>query len=105
MIDFNFKVVRSDAELRVMDVEYSAVGYDNVLIGMQLPLEGEELNKVIIRNAPIAQWEASKKSVVAVQVGTEGSITAAEFAAAMVEQETSLPIPESSVPQMGRVTT
>ena len=75
MTDFNYtwKVVDSNDATKSMLVEYSLEGYSNHLVGMPLPTEVISLEQRVVQYAPIALWEYTMISHVAVLVGATGS--------------------------------
>lgn len=73
-IQYTYTVKAVNAELKTMEVEYTADGYSTKLIGMPLPIQGQTLEQVVTQYAPMAAWVSETTPVVAVQVGESGSV-------------------------------
>lgn len=77
-MEYNYKIVKSDIANNVMEIEFSAVGYETLMVGMPLPVEGQHHEDIIKSYAPIQYWENSTKVVVDVSVGSSGTLSTVE---------------------------
>ena len=73
-MNYTYEILSVDEDARCMEVSYKAEGFAPVIVGTSVPLEGELLEEVIRRFAPISFWEEKTKKVVAPLVGTKGLI-------------------------------
>ena len=73
-MNYTYEILSVDEDARCMEVSYKAEGFAPVIVGTSVPLEGELLEEVISRFAPISFWEEKTKKVVAPLVGTKGLI-------------------------------
>lgn len=73
-MNYTYEILSVDEDARCMEVSYKAEGFAPVIVGTGVPLEGELLEEVIRRFAPISFWEEKTKKVVAPLVGTKGLI-------------------------------
>ncbi len=74
-LTYAYKVIRSDTDLKVMEVEYTAEGYPTYLVGLPLPTEGVDPTAIIAAYAPVHRWLESTAVVVDVPAGTSGILT------------------------------
>lgn len=74
-ITYAYKVINTNPDLKVMEVEYTAEGYPTVLVGMPFPKEGVELDTFVAAYSPIYRWLESTAVAVEVPVGTSGILT------------------------------
>jgi hypothetical protein len=58
-----------------MDVEFTAEGFDPVVVGVRLPTVGESVDLVIQSFAPHSVWNPQTIEYASVSVGTTGSYT------------------------------
>lgn len=73
-IPYTYKVVHTDVPAKCMVVEYAAIGYATLQIGMPLPIVGQNIEAIVKQYAPIPQWRDSQLVYSDVPTGTEGSI-------------------------------
>jgi hypothetical protein len=73
-IPYTYKVLSSDLPAKCMVVEYSAVGYPTLQVGLRLPVTGVDVKTIIEMYAPTAQWYDSTLVYQDVTVGLEGSV-------------------------------
>jgi len=74
-LTYAYKVVSTNPDLKVMEVEYSAEGFPTVLVGLQFPKEGVDLSSVIEAYAPVHHWLATTVAYTDVAVDTTGILT------------------------------
>ena len=70
----SFEVVRKDNELKLLEVLYSAEGYEPTLVSMRFPPKGADLRDYFYKHAPIGVWEASRLELEDLDVGFKGSL-------------------------------
>jgi hypothetical protein len=75
-VEYSYKIIRSDIGSNMMEVEYSSAGFDTLLVGMPLPVEGQHHLDIIRAYSPVHHWTRSKLSVVDAPVGETGTIVA-----------------------------
>lgn len=75
-MDYIYKILRSSIDHYVMEVEYSATDCDTIVIGMPLPVEGQDYLDIIRAYAPVQHWIRAKQVFVAVPVGETGMLSA-----------------------------
>lgn len=73
-MQYTYEILSVDEDARCMEVSYKAEGFTPVIVGTSIPLEGELLEEIIRRFAPISFWEEKTKKVVAPLVGTKGLV-------------------------------
>lgn len=71
---YTYEILNVDEDARCMEVSYKAEGFAPVIVGTSIPLEGELLEEVIRRFAPISFWEEKTKKVITPLVGTKGLV-------------------------------
>jgi hypothetical protein len=69
----SFEIVRKDSELKLLEVMYSAEGYEPTLVSMRFPPKGADLLDYFHKHAPISVWEASRLELEDLDVGFKGS--------------------------------
>jgi hypothetical protein len=75
MINYTFAVTRTDTDRKVMEVRYTADGFEPVDVGMPIPLVGQDLTQMIQQYAPSSMWENSIATFQTVNVGHSGTLT------------------------------
>jgi hypothetical protein len=75
-MDYTYKILRSSIQFNVMEVEFSAPDCESVIVGMPLPVEGQNYLDIIRSYAPIHHWARAKQVVIDVPVGEVGTLTA-----------------------------
>lgn len=73
-MDYTYKILRSSIEFNVMEVEFSAPDCESVVVGMPLPVEGQDYLNIIRSYAPIHHWTRAKQVYVDVPVGEVGTL-------------------------------
>lgn len=71
---YSYEITRVDEEARVMDVVYTHETHGSILVGVRLPFEGENLEKLIKSFSPAAYWKELELPVVIPEVGKAGEI-------------------------------
>lgn len=66
---FTCKPVRKDIESNTLEVEYTADGYNTILVSMPLPLQGVNIQEHMKMYAPYSEWEKSKKGLQDIELG------------------------------------
>lgn len=84
-MNYSYKVVRVDQDAKCMDVEFTAEGFDPIVVGVRLPTVGENVDLVIQSFAPHSVWNPQVIEYASVSVGASGSYTAPS--AEQVQQE------------------
>ena len=77
MKSYTYVVSRVDTAYGVVEVEYTAEGFDPVIVGMPLPLADQQLDDLVKQYAPQTVWEnveRSRKPAWVPVVGTRGSV-------------------------------
>lgn len=64
-----YTVKRVDIEAKCMDVEFSADGYESVIVGVRLPFTDENLDGVILSFVPTGVWFPRSQEVMHVDEG------------------------------------
>lgn len=82
MIDYSYEVIRKDTDNKVMDVKFSADGYESIEVGMPIPTVDENFEEKIRQSAPIGLWLQSKAEYQDIQEGLKGTVTNTETEAA-----------------------
>lgn len=75
MITYIYNVVSTNPELKVMDVEYSAEGYQTITVGLPFPAEGADLPAFFASYAPIHIWNSQTVSYMSIPPGMSGILT------------------------------
>lgn len=73
-IPFTYKILSVDNEYKLMQVEYSAEGYDTVVVSMPLPFTDTSLEQHLKSYAPESIWVISKKVFQEIVPGVAGEI-------------------------------
>jgi hypothetical protein len=73
-MEYSYKIIRSSVANNVMEVEFSAANHDTLVIGMPLPVEGQDYLEIIRAYAPVQYWVRSKQVTVDVPVGEIGTL-------------------------------
>jgi hypothetical protein len=73
-VEYSYKIIRSDISSNMMEVEYSSAGFDTLLVGMPLPVEGQNHLDIIRAYSPVHHWARSKLAIVDAPVGETGTI-------------------------------
>lgn len=84
-IPYTYKVLSSDLPAKCMVVEYSAVGYPTLQVGLRLPVTGVDAKTIIEMYAPTTQWDDFTQVYQDVVVGLEGSVPYVETSLDMVK--------------------
>lgn len=84
-MNYSYEVVRVDQDAKCMDVEFTAEGFDPIVVGVRLPTVGENVDLVIQSFAPHSMWNPQVIEYASVSVGASGSYTAPS--AEQVQQE------------------
>lgn len=71
---YTYEILSVDTDKRCMEVSYKTEGCPPVIVGTTIPFEGELLEEVIRRFAPISFWEEKTKKIVAPLVGVKGLV-------------------------------
>lgn len=71
-MDYTYKILRSSTEFNVMEVEFEAPDCETIVVGMPLPVEGQDYLNIIRSYAPIHRWIQAKQVFVDVPVGEVG---------------------------------
>lgn len=71
---YTYEILSVDTNKRCMEVSYKTEGCPPVIVGATIPFEGELLEEVIRRFAPISFWEEKTKKIVAPLVGVKGLV-------------------------------
>lgn len=58
-----------------MEIEYTHSVHGTLRVGARLPFEGETIEEVIKKFAPVGYWVAKEKPVVVPEVGFSGTIS------------------------------
>jgi hypothetical protein len=74
-MEYTYKIIASNIEHNVMEVEFSAPDHETYIVGMPLPVEGQDYLDIIKSYAPVQQWVRSKQLVVDVPVGEVGTLS------------------------------
>ena len=75
-MNYSYVVTRVDQGAKCMEVEFTAEGFDPVVVGVRLPMLGENTDSVIQSFAPFAMWSPPKIEYADVATGTSGSYVA-----------------------------
>jgi hypothetical protein len=73
-IIYDYEVFQVDAESRTMLVRYTAEGFDDHVVSMRIPYEGESLESVIRACSPVNYWISLTLPVVVPEVGVKGTV-------------------------------
>ena len=71
---YTYEVIRVDEQARVMDVVYTHAVHGQMLIGVRLPFEGEDIEHVIRAFSPVSRWREMEMPVVVPGSGLSGEI-------------------------------
>ena len=74
-MDYTYKILQSNTDFHVMEVEYSAPDCETTVVGMPLPVAGQDYLDIIRAYAPVQHWIRSKQVVVDVPVGEVGTLS------------------------------
>jgi len=77
-IDYSYEIVLVDTASKYMVVQYTAEGFAPMQIGTRLPYEGEGIEAVIRKYAPVNLWVLNNTPVVTPAAGTKGEFKAPE---------------------------
>ena len=72
-MNYSYTVTRVDQDAKCMDVEFTAEGFDPVVVGVRLPTLAENVDSVIQSFAPHSTWNPQVVEYASVLVGTSGS--------------------------------
>lgn len=75
-MNYAYTVTRVDQDAKCMEVEFTAEGFDPVVVGVRLPMLGENVDSVIQSFAPYAVWNPPVIEYATVATGTSGSYVA-----------------------------
>lgn len=73
-IEYTYEVVSVDENAKCMEILYRSEGRESLHIGARLPFEEETLDSIVAMYAPIAYWLERDRQVVAVTVGSKGTM-------------------------------
>lgn len=79
-VAFQYKVVSVNKDAGCMDVEFKSDGLPDVLVGVRIPFEGEDVDEVIQSFAPLSVWQPLIVPTQEVSVGHEGAYAPAPAA-------------------------
>ena len=71
-MEVSYRVVNINQEANCMDVEYSAEGYEPVLVGVRIPLADENVDEIIKSFVPIGTWFPRTTELATVEAGHVG---------------------------------
>lgn len=86
-MDYSYTVTRIDQESKCMDVEFVAEGFEPIVVGVRLPMLGEDVDAVIKAFAPRSVWNPPVVEYATVAVGTSGSFVEPSIEAVQQEEE------------------
>ena len=75
-IDYSYEIVLVDQASKCMVVNYTAEGFAPMQIGVRLPYEGEDVEAVIRKYAPVNLWGVNNAPVVVPVAGVKGTFNA-----------------------------
>lgn len=75
-MNYTYVVTRVDHDAKCMDVEFTAEGFEPVVVGVRLPAVNEDIEAVINSFAPYAIWMPQVTQYAEVRVGRSGSYVA-----------------------------
>lgn len=73
-MNYTYTIKRVDINSMCMDVEYSCDGKETVLVGVPVPKEGDSLESVLVRFAPMGVWEPDTQQPMAISENTSGDL-------------------------------
>lgn len=73
-IEYTYEVVSVDENAKCMEILYKSEGRESLHIGARLPFAEETLDSIVAMYAPIAYWLERERQVVAVPVGSKGTV-------------------------------
>jgi len=73
-ITYKYEIKKVDDISKIMEVEYSSLGYNNITVSMPLPYTDISVEDHIRTYAPLHHWEMSKKTYQDVSAGVVGII-------------------------------
>lgn len=99
---FTFEIVEVKQDTHTMEVSYEAPGFDPVLVGMPLPLNGQALTDLVEQYAPHGVWdnvERLRAGTWLPEVGARGRVDmpSASLAATPVQGVVEAPVPEPEI--------
>jgi hypothetical protein len=75
MTAYTAKVIGTDPILKLMTVEYVAVGHDPIVVSMKFPFTDQQVADVIKQCAPTVMWDQAARGLQSVQVGHTESMS------------------------------
>lgn len=84
-MNYSYTVIRVDQDAKCMDVEFKADGFDPIVVGVRLPMLGENVDAVIKSCAPNFTWNPQIIEYATVAIGTSGRYVASS--AEEIQQE------------------
>ena len=72
-MNYSYTVTRIDQDAKCMDVEFTAEGFEPIVVGVRLPTLGENVDAVIKSFVPYSTWNPLVIEYTHVAVGTSGS--------------------------------
>ena len=75
-VDYSYEIVLVDSASKYMVVNYTAKGFAPMQIGVRLPYEGEDVEAVIRKYAPVNLWVLNNTPVVTPVAGVKGMFNA-----------------------------
>ena len=72
MISYSYKVVKTDIDFKVMEVNYSSEGKQDLLVSIPLPSIEQDPVELIKEYAPTKYWSDLERIVIDVPVGFNG---------------------------------
>lgn len=91
-MDYTYKILRSSTEFNVMEVEFSAPDCASIIVGMPLPVEGQDYLNIIRSYAPVHRWMQAKQVFVDVPVGEIGTLNNSTQQPSDVPQSSNSPV-------------
>lgn len=73
-IAFEYKVISVDNGLKLMEVEYSAPTFENVVVSMPIPFDDFPLEDYMRSYAPVSTWITPLKTHREIEVGATGTV-------------------------------
>lgn len=73
-MNYTYTIKHVDIDTMCMDVEYSCDGKETILVGVPVPKEGDSLESVLARFAPMCIWEPDTRQPMAISENTSGEL-------------------------------
>lgn len=75
MITYLYNVTKTDPDLKMMEVEYSADGFQTITVGVPFPTEGADLEAFFAAYSPVHIWHSQTLPVMSIPPGMSGVLT------------------------------